>query len=253
VGWPVSFLGTRLFFDSEQFYYALIFIMPIPIALAAAAVPTLYKGIKGIIQGFEADDVKLRDTEPAAHKEALALGRQAQAAGLPGAATYRNRIEAGVNDTLSAATRAGTSGSSVLGLLEKADANRNQALNTLGTREDTYHQGQNRHLEQLLKEQAGYQLADQRELDKNRAALDQASNTNIFNAVTEGSQLAAYALGKPEEGDGLNSSLLKKAGKKVAAATGTISTGPDDILNRRVRYNEYGVPDYGPLRLGGLS
>lgn len=205
--------------------------MPIPIALAAAAVPTLYKGIKGIIQGFEADDVKLRDTEPAAHKEALALGRQAQAAGLPGAASYLNRIQGGVNDTLSAATRAGTSGSSVLGLLEKADANRNQALNSLGTREDAYHQGQNQNLQRLLNEQAGYQLADQRELDKNRAALDQASDTNKFSAVNEGSQLLTYALKKNDDSSG--------GGGSASDASGLSPFGPD-YLKRR---SKYGVPD----------
>lgn len=228
--------------------------MPLPLLLAAAAAPALFKGVKGIIQGFEADDVKKRDTEPAAHKEALALGRQAQAAGLPGAATYLNRIEGGVNDTLSAATRAGTSGSSVLGLLEKADANRNQALNTLGTREDVYHQGQNQQLQRLLNEQGQYQLADQHEYDRNKAALNQASDTNLFGALTDASQVATYGLNKsalPTGEGALGSDLLKTAGSKVGTAPGydTDALGPiDPATGKRLRY---GVPSYSKLAVAG--
>jgi hypothetical protein len=225
--------------------------MPLPLLLAAAALPALYKGIKGFSQGREAELLQQRDTTPPAFREALGLGRQAQTAQLPGLGTQLNRIEAGTNDTLQAATRAGTSGSSVLGLLGVADQNRQRALADIGARTDANQQVQNSHLQGLLREQAGYQLRDRQEFDRNRAALKQAADANKFGALSDLSQVGVYGLGKmaPPVAKGLENPLIQQAGRNLAAVSGTIVTGPDDVLNRRARHNKYGVLDY-PLSFG---
>lgn len=229
--------------------------MPLPLLLAAAAVPALYKGIKGIAQGIEADNLSLRDTTPPAFREALGLSRQAATAGLPGEGQIIDRLGAGTNDVLSAGVRAGTSASSILGLLSSSDENRRKGLADLGIRADAYHQKQQGYLSEMLKQQAAYQKADQQELDRNRAALTESSQRNIYGAFDGASQVATYGLSKMDADDaagGLNSSLIRKAGKKVAAAHGPIFSGPDDILTPRGDY-KFGVPTYRGLPIGNMS
>lgn len=230
--------------------------MPLPLLLAAAAVPAIYKGIAGIAQGIQANNLKRRDTTPPAFTEALNLGRQAAQAGLPGEVAQLNRLDAGQNAVLSAGTRVGTSGSSILGLLSSADENRTRALSDLSTRSDAYHQQQTGHLEGLLKQQAAYQKADSQEFDRSKAALNESSQRNIYGALDGASQVAAYGLGKMDADDatyGLDSSLIRKAGKRVAAAKGPLVSGPDDILTRRGDSYNYGVPTYKGLSLGNIG
>lgn len=63
-------------------------------------------------------------------------------------------------NVLAAGTRAGTSASSILGLLSSADETRRKGLADLGVRTDAYHQQQG-YLSGMLKQQAAYQRADQ--------------------------------------------------------------------------------------------
>lgn len=190
----------------------------------------------------------MQDTTTPAEREALELARQRATAQLPGQATTLNRIEAGTNDTLSAATRAGTSSSSVLGLLGLADQNRQRALNDLGTRADAVHQQQERDLGTELQRQAQHQQRDRETFERSKAALNESSERNIYGALDGAAQVGAFALSKYEPktytGEGqLNSALFKAAGKKVATAPGTEATGIDDVLKPKRRYNQFGIED----------
>jgi hypothetical protein len=230
----------------------------LPLLLAAAAVPSIYKGIKGMIQGNEADKLKLRDTTPLAFRESLAMDRQAEAAGLPGQGTAINQLDAGQEAALSAGLRAGTNSGSILDLLARTDQNRTKGLADLGARNDAYHQQQTHHLQGLLQQQASYQLADQQTLDKNRGALREAADKNIYGALDGLSQVGTYGLSKMDALKGANpqaglfkSDLLKTAANKLAADSTAPTTGVDDILSRRRnRNNAYGVPTYYDLPLG---
>lgn len=224
--------------------------MALPLLLAAAAVPSLYKGIKGLMQGNQADKLQLRDTTPAAFTEALGVARQSVTSLLPGTGQQINRLDAGQNNVLAAGTRAGTSSNSILGLLSSSDENRVRGLADLSTRSEAFRQQGQHTLAGMLQQQAQYQRADQQELDRNKAAFTEAKDRNIYGALDGASQVVAYGLGKMEPGAkyGLYSDLIKKTGAKVAAADGQLVSGPDDILSLR-RKNRYGVPTYN-LPLG---
>jgi hypothetical protein len=221
-----------------------------PLTLAALGLPQLFKLGQALKQEREAERVQLRDTTPPALREALALGRQGAVATAPGTAATLDRIQAGTNDTLQAATRAGTSGQSILGLLEASDANRTQALSTLSSQQQVYQQGQQRNLQGLLGQEAAVQTHDQQELDRNRAALREAARRNLYGALDGASQLGVYAALHQNSDDnatyGLEAGKAKAYGRKVANAAGPVVSGPDDVLApRRPRYNSLGVPDYG--------
>lgn len=224
--------------------------MPAPFLLAAAAIPALYKGIAGVAQGIKADNLSLRDTTPQAFRESLGLQRQLATADLPGEGQALDRLDAGANNVLAAGARAGTSASSILGLLGKTDEIRRRGLADLGARSDAFHQQQQRGLQGMLQQQAAYQAADRQELDRNKAALKESSERNIYGALDAGSQVAAYGLkdyaGSTGEG-GLNSSLIKGIGKKIAAADGPTVDALNVEAARRKQAALYGgMPIYDP-------
>lgn len=221
-----------------------------PITLAALGLPALYKLYKGYEQGQQAEKLQVRDTTPAAFKELEQATRQGTAAILPGYGAAVDGINAGANSTLDAATKAGTSGASVLGLLTTADANRQRALADLNTRNDAYHAQQENKLTGVLGQKAAYQAKDQQQYDQAKGALQEASQRNLYGAVDGASQIATYGLhqkSSAKSGEyGLNSDLIKTAGNKATAAPGIDASGPDDILPaRRKAINRFGVPDYG--------
>jgi hypothetical protein len=222
----------------------------LPLALAQLGIslaPQIYKGAKGIIQGITGDNLEKKDYTPPAFYEALGLGRQAATAALPGASQQLNRIEAGTNDTLAAASRAGTSGSSILSLLGTADTNRTRALADLATRTDADHQQKTRELGGLLEKKAGYETQNEQRYEAAKAALDESSQRNIYGAVDGASQVFTHFLQQaknPNAGEGqFNSATVKGAGKKIAVATGTEATGIDDVLKPKRRYNRLGFED----------
>lgn len=220
-----------------------------PVTLAMLGLPQLFKLGEALKQERQAEKLQLRDTTPPAQREALALARQAATATMPGAAAQLDRLNAGTNDTLQAAMRAGTSGQSVLGLLEASDANRTQALTNLQTRQDSYQQNQQRNLQSQLMQRAATQARDQQELDRNRAALREASSRNAYGALDGASQIGVYAQLHQDGTDptyGLDAGKAKAYGQKIANAKGQTVSGPDEVLKaRRSRYNALGVPDYG--------
>lgn len=220
--------------------------------LPLLAVPAAFKLIKGIAQEREADSLRLRDTTPEAFKEQMALAKQGQAAALPGAAQQEERVDGTQESTLAAGTRAGTSASSILGLLSESDRNRQRALADLDSRQDAFHQQQNGYVSRLLSQQAQYQLADQQTLDRNKAALREAGNRNEYSALDEGTQVAAYGMRKAEADakaatgaaetdtiqptkNGLNSPLINrlkssfKEADDYAGQLDTNITGPDTL------------------------
>ena len=220
-----------------------------PVTLAMLGLPQLFKLGEALKQERQAEQLQLRDTTPPAQREALALARQTATATMPGTSAQLDRLSAGTNDTLQAATRAGTSGQSILGLLEASDANRTQALNNLQTRQDSYQQSQLRNLQGLFMQQAATQARDQQELDRNRAALREASSRNAYGALDGASQLGVYAQLHQDSTAptyGLDAGKAKVYGQRIANATGQTVSGPDEVLkSRRLRYNALGVPDYG--------
>ncbi|MDO7854424.1 hypothetical protein [Hymenobacter convexus] len=178
--------------------------MPLPlIALAQlgmAAAPSIYKGISGLFQSDA--EVKKRDTTPEAFKEGLALTRQAAASNrLPGQSAEENRIAQQTAGVQAAAQRAGGSSSDILAALGASDARQQQALAALGVRGEAYHQQQQGVLRQGLAQQAAYQQRDQDNFDRERGALKEAGQRNIYGAVDGLSQLGVYALGKYGGGD----------------------------------------------------
>jgi hypothetical protein len=226
----------------------------LPLLLAAAAVPSIYKGIQGIAQGIQADHLKVRDTTPQAFRESLGLSRQAATAGLPGEGQQLNRLNAGTNNVLAAGARAGTSSSSILGLLGNADQTRARGLNELGARSDAYHQQQQRGLQGMLQQQAAYQTADRQEYDRNKAALKEASERNIFGALEGGSQVAAYGL----NGGAAGAQPTAAGGSNILGGPVPPPVAPElagyDQVNylpgtSRPRYN-YGVPTYASPNYG---
>lgn len=219
-----------------------------PFTLALTLAPQAFKAVSGFNQARKAEKLGVQDTTTPAEREALALARQRASAQLPGTGQALNRIEAGTNDTLSAAARAGTSSNSILGLLGVADQNRQQALAGLDARSDAYQQQQQRALEGELQRKAAHELRDRETFDRNRGALMEASARNIYGAIDGAAQIGAFAASKYEPktytGEGqLNSALVKAAGKKVVTAPGTEATGIDDVLKPKRRYNQFGIED----------
>ena len=171
--------------------------MPLPflLTLAAAAAPSVYKGIAGLNQRDK--KVEQRDTTPEAFKESLALTRQQAASNrMPGQAEAENRILQGTAAVNAGALRAGGSSSDVLASLAASDAQQKQALSGLTTQATAYQQHQQSALHQMLLKQASYQKADQQAADLERGALKEASERNIFSGVDGLSQVAVYALNR---------------------------------------------------------
>ena len=169
--------------------------MPLPLLLAAAAAPSLMKGITGLFQLNQ--DVQRRDTTPEAFKESLALARQqAVTSRLPNEGQEVNRIAQGTAAVSAAALRAGGSSSDVLSSLAAADSRQQQALAGLAARGEAYHQQQQGVLRQQLGQQAAFQRADQQNYERERGALKEGGLRNLFGAVDGLSQVATYGLGK---------------------------------------------------------
>jgi len=169
--------------------------MPLPLLLAAAAAPSIYKGLAGLFQLNQ--DVKKRDSTPDAFKESLALARQAANTNrLPGEGQQVDRIAQGTAAVQAGALRAGGSSSDVLASLAAADAQQSRSLSELGVRSEAYHQQQQGQLRQGLAQQAQYQQNDQQNFEREKAALQEGGKRNVFGAIDGLSQVGAYALGK---------------------------------------------------------
>lgn len=178
--------------------------MPLPLLalaqLGIAAAPSIYKGITGL---FQTDaEVKKRDTTPEAFKESLALTRQAANSNrLPGQGAAENRLALQTAAVNAGALRAGGSSSDVLAALAGADARAQQSLAALTDRSEAYRQQQQGALRQGLAQQAAYQSADEQAYQRERGALKEAGQRNMYGAVDGLSQLGVYALGKYGGGD----------------------------------------------------
>lgn len=231
--------------------------MPIPFLLAAAAAaPSIYKGLKGLAQADQT--VTTRDTTPAAFKESLALTRQAANTNrLPGEGVQENRIAQGTAAVNAGALRAGASSSDVLASLAASDAQQKQALAELGARGEAYHQQQQGVLRQQLGVQAAYQQHDLDNATREQAALRQAGQQNMFGALEGLSQVAAYGLGP---GSGAPATGADAAGNGVGL--GATSPLPADLQHglydnyprtpgRRTRYDAFGNPI--PAGLTGIA
>lgn len=122
-----------------------------------------------------------------------------------------------------AALRAGGSSSDVLAALGASDAQQKLALSDLTTQGEGYRQQQQGALKQGLQQQAAYQQRDQQEYDRERGALTESGQRNIFGAVDGLSQVASYALGKA-------------GGESVPEPSSTLPS------KRRVRHGASGLP-----------
>lgn len=169
--------------------------MPLPLAALAAisAAPGILRAIKGFSQLNAAKKVKQQDTTPQAVKEDVAMLRNAAStARLPGQDAAETQLAASQSNTLAAATRVGTSPSSVLGALVRSDLNRQRGLLDLAGRSAAYQDGQRRNLQGGLLRLAGYQDRDKQTYNKTVGAYKQAGWTNIAGAASDLATNAVY-------------------------------------------------------------
>ncbi|TGE29805.1 hypothetical protein [Hymenobacter metallicola] len=168
--------------------------MPLPLlALAGiSAAPQLLKLGQGILQGQKAKKVKVEDTQPAASKENLALLRGSANAQMPGYGLMEGQLAQNQAAVAGQALRAGGSSSDIMASIGAADARRQQGLANLNVQNQQYQAQGRRALSAGLLQQAAYQKADQDTASRTRAALKQASATNVFGAVDGLANTGAY-------------------------------------------------------------
>lgn len=169
--------------------------MPLPLlALAAAtAVPQILKGINGISQLNKAKKVKVQDTTTPFERENMAMLRQdATSQFAPGYGLQRDQLAQGQAGVLSGALRAGGSGSDILSALSRSDAQRQQGMAALNVQNQQFQQQGRRALSAGLMQQAQRRLGDVNNANRERAALTQAGNQNIFSALEGVANTATY-------------------------------------------------------------
>jgi hypothetical protein len=108
----------------------------LPLLLAAAAAPQIYKGIKGLIQKNQAK--KIDDTRPVYEmpnqisQNVDMYNNLANASRLPGQALIENNLNAGLASDINAIRQTGGSSTNQLAAISNLNANRNKAVSDLG-------------------------------------------------------------------------------------------------------------------------
>lgn len=170
--------------------------MPLPLAmLALASLPAIQQGISGIGQKVKAGKVKVRDTRPAAHLEELAMRRlAANNQRLPGQGAAEERIAQGEANTYSNALQAGTSGANILAALTQLNRNSAGARNNLSTQAAQFQQNNQDKLAGTLRQDAAYRQNDFQTATREKAALTEASNRNLYSSVSSLASVGMYGL-----------------------------------------------------------
>jgi len=181
--------------------------MPIPLAIAAGAalIPSIYKGIAGarqVRQGKQMNPINPGYTRnEGIIDNARILGDRANNYQMPGYGQAVNNIDSGFQSALSSGTQAASSGGDVLDLITKLNYNRGQNMNTLATQNA---QGADQAQMQALNAnaQAGQEYQNQNAYERDeyqrklreKAALIQGGNQNIYGAVNDVSKLGTDLL-----------------------------------------------------------
>lgn len=155
------------------------------LSLGLAAAPGAIQFFNGLSQRRAARRVKYQDITPDAFKEELAASRlSANSQRMPGEGAAIDRINAGVANSYNNAVQAGTGSAGILASLGRFDANRNSALVGLADRAGQFRLGQQNRLTQNLRQAANYQQQSRDAFNREKAGLEQAGQTNMFNGVS---------------------------------------------------------------------
>lgn len=166
------------------------------LALGAALLPSLYKAVAGgrqVRQGKQMNPVNPGFARnEGIIDNARILGERANNYQMQGYGQAVNNLDTGFQSSLAAGTQASSSGGDVLDLITKLNYNRGQNMNQLATQNA---QGADQALMQSLNAnaQAGQEYQDQNAYARDeyqrklreKAALIQGGNQNVFGAVND--------------------------------------------------------------------
>lgn len=168
--------------------------MALPFLLSA--LPAAFQIGAGLLQGNQADKVRVQDTRTDSFKEALAFDRQrANSQRFAGQSNAENRINQGAANALNVAMQSGTGASGVLAAATRINQNQNNAFNQLADRAQSVQQQNQDRLRGTLQQDAQWQARDRETAARERAALTQGSAQNLFGGLSTLGTVGAFALG----------------------------------------------------------
>lgn len=166
------------------------------LAAGISLIPSIYKGIAGMKQARDAKRINPINPNYQMNQQVIdnarILGDRYGNYQMPGYGQAVNNINTGEASALAAGTQAASSGGDVLDLITKLNYNKGQNLNSLATQSA---QGKEQALREYLQANAAageeyqamnaYQRAEYDKKIREKAALLQQGNENIYGAIND--------------------------------------------------------------------
>jgi hypothetical protein len=202
--------------------------VPLLIAGALAAAPSIYKGIKGLVQKGQAR--KIDDTRPTyripgeINSNVSMYQNLANSDRMPGQSLTENKLNAGMASDINAIRETGGGGTNMLAAIAGLNANRNNAVNDLGIESANMRLGAMDRLSGARDMLANYkdqafdynqnQEFQYKRMKKNM--LQNAGDENMYGAMEGLGSIGGQMMGMGNLGSGMQPLTSKKMGSGMS-------------------------------------
>lgn len=227
--------------------------MPVAAApLALSLAPVVAQAVQAGIQNKKAKKLKPSNFIPPAIREAESTARQiAQSTQMPGQDRFEARLGKNTANTLAAARRSTSNPAALLEAVQEADARAKGAIADNKTNLDAFKlQGQNL-LSNALAKKGAFQQANRDAYNAAKSALTGASQQNLYNAITNASNVGVAAAGgmfgtpaagaKPAAVPGGMEQIVSNTPNATPADVAALKAGTMTMQQFLAKYNPFGV------------